>query len=48
MKIYNNIIEKTIGNIIGDIIYDNLKNIGKKFNYDINKDFRIRLNILGM
>ena len=41
---YNNIIEKTIGNIKDDIIYDNLKNIGKEFNYDINKDFRRRLN----
>ena len=25
LNIYNNVIEKTIGNIKGDIIYDNLK-----------------------
>ena len=42
--LYNNIIEKAIGNIKGDIIYNNLKNIGKEFNYNINKDFRKRLN----
>ena len=28
----------------GDIIYYNLKNIGKEFYHDINKDFRKRLN----
>ena len=44
LTIYDNVIEKTIGNIKGDIIYDNLKNIGKEFNFDINKDFRRRLN----
>ena len=45
MKMYlMNIIEKTIGNIKFDIIYDNFKNIGKEFYYDINKDFRKRLN----
>ena len=37
-------IENTIGNIKGDIIYNNLKNIGNEYNYDINKDFRRRLN----
>ena len=37
--IYNNIIEKALGNIKFDIIYHNFKNIGKEFNYDINKDF---------
>ena len=36
LNIYNNIIEKTIGNVKGDIIYDNLKNIGKECDYDIN------------
>ena len=36
--------EKTIGNIKGDVIYNNLKSIGNEFNYDINKDFRRRLN----
>ena len=44
LNIYNNIIEKTIGNIKGDIIYNNLKSIGNEFNYEINKDFRKRLN----
>ena len=43
-NLYNNIIEKTIGNIKGDIINANLKNIGKEFKYDINKDIRKRLN----
>ena len=42
--LYNNVIEKTIGNIKGDVIYNNLKSIGNEFNYDINKDFRKRLN----
>ena len=36
--------KKTIGIIKGDIIFNNLRNIGKKFNYDINKDFRRRIN----
>ena len=36
LNIYNNIIEKTIGNIKGDIIFNNLRNIGNIFNYDIN------------
>jgi hypothetical protein len=44
LNIYNNIIEKTIGNIKGDIIINNLRNIANEFNYDINKDFRRRLN----
>ena len=44
LNIYDNVIEKIIGNIIGDIIYNNLKIIGNEFNYDINKDFRNRLN----
>ena len=44
LNIYNYIIRKTKGNIKCDIIYDNLKNIGKEFNYDINKDFSERLN----
>ena len=44
LNIYNNIIEKIIGNIKGDIIFNNLRNIGNEFNYDINKDFRRRLN----
>ncbi len=42
LNIYDNVIEKTIGNIKGDIIYNNLKNIGN--DYDINKDFRRLLN----
>ena len=42
LNIYDNVIEKTIGNIKGDIIYNNLKNIGNY--YDINKDFRRLLN----
>ena len=37
-------IKKTIGNIKGDIIYNNLKDIGNEYNYDINKDFRRWLN----
>ena len=44
LNIYDNVIEKTIGNIKGDVIYNNLKSIGNEFNYDINKDFRKRLN----
>ena len=44
LNIYDNVIEKTIGNIKGDIIYNNLKIIGNEFNIDINKDFRKRLN----
>ena len=43
-NIYDNVIEKTIGYIKGDIIYNNLKIIVNEFNYDINKDFRKRLN----
>ena len=30
LNIYDNVIEKTIGNIKGDIIYNNLKNIGNE------------------
>ena len=37
LNISDNVIEKTIGNIKGDIIYNNLKIIGNEFNYDINK-----------
>ena len=37
-------LQKKLGNIKGDIIYNNLKDIGNEFNYDINKDFRKRLN----
>ena len=44
LNIYDNVIEKTIGNIKDDIIYYNLKIIGNEFNYDINKDFRRPLN----
>ena len=44
LNIYDNVLEKTIGNIKGDIIYNNLKDIDNEFNYDINKDFRRRLN----
>ena len=44
LNICNNIIEKTINSIKGDIIYDNLIKIGNEFNYDINKNFRRRLN----
>ena len=44
LNIYNNIIEKTTCNIKSDIIFNNLRNIGNEFNYDINKDFRRRLN----
>ena len=44
LNIYDDVIENTIGNIKGDIIYNNLKNIGNEYNYDINKDFRRRLN----
>ena len=44
LNIYDDVIKKTIGNIKGDIIYNNLKDIGNEYNYDINKDFRRRLN----
>ena len=44
LDIYDNVIEETIGNIKGDILYNSLKNIGNKYNYEINKDFRRRLN----
>ena len=43
LNIYDNVIEKTIGKIKGDIIYNNLKSIGNEFNYDISKHFRRRL-----
>ena len=39
LNIYDIIIKKTIGNMKGDIIYNNLKIISNEFNYDINKDF---------
>ena len=42
--IYNHVIEKTIGNIKGDILYNSLKDIGNNFEYNINEDFRRRLN----
>ena len=44
LNIYINAIGKTIGNINGDIIFNNLRNIGNEFNYDINKDFRKQIN----
>ena len=44
LSIYNNIIEKTIGNLKGDILYNSLKNIGKEYNYNIHEDFKRRLN----
>ena len=44
LNIYNNVIEKTIGNIKGDILYNSLKNIGNNFEYNIHEDFRRRLN----
>ena len=44
LNIYNNIIEKTIGNLKGDILYNSLKNIGNNFEYYIHEDFRRRLN----
>ena len=45
LNIYNNIIEKIIAIYKGDIIYNNLANIGFEFDYDINKDFKRRINI---
>ena len=45
LNIYNNIIEKIITIYKGDIIYNNLANIGFEFDYDINKDFKRRINI---
>ena len=44
LNIYNNIIEKTIGNLKGDILYNSLKNIGNNYDYYIHEDFRRRLN----
>ena len=44
LNIYDNVIEKTIGNIKGDIIYNNLKNIFNEYNYNINKNFKRLLN----
>ena len=43
LNIYNNIIEKTIGNLKGDILYNSLKNIGKEYNCNLHEDFRKRL-----
>ena len=44
LNIYNNVIEKTIGKIKGDILYNSLKDIGNNFEYNIHEDFRRRLN----
>ena len=37
---YIYVIEKTIGNIKGYILYNSLKNIGNNFEYNIHEDFR--------
>ena len=44
LNIYDNVIEKTIDNIKGNILYNSLKNIGNNFEYYIHEDFRRRLN----
>jgi len=44
LNIYDKVIEKTIGNIKGNILYNSLKNIGNNFEYYIHEDFRRRLN----
>ena len=40
LNIYDKVIEKTIGNIKGNILYNSLKNIGNNFEYYIHEDFR--------
>jgi hypothetical protein len=44
LNIYDKVIENTIGNTKGNIIYNSLKNIGKEYNYNIHEDFKRRLN----
>ena len=44
MNIYDKIIENTIDNTKGNIIYNSLKNIGEEYNYNIHGDFKWRLN----
>ena len=44
LNIYDKVIENTINNVKGNIIYNSLKNIGKEYEYDIHEDFRRRLN----
>ena len=44
LNIYDKVIEITIKNTKGDILYNSLKNIGSNFEYYIHEDFRRRLN----
>ena len=44
LNIYDKVIEITINNTKGNILYNSLKNIGKEYNYNIHEDFRRRLN----
>ena len=37
LNIYDKVIEITIKNTKGDILYNSLKNIGNEFNYNINE-----------
>ena len=44
LNIYDKVMENPIGNTKGNKMYNNLKNIGKEYNYNIYEDFRRRLN----
>ena len=44
LNIYDKVIENTIDNTKGNIIYNSLKNIGEEYNYNIHEDFKRRLN----
>jgi len=44
LNIYDKVIEITINNTKGNILYNSLKNIGNNFEYYIHEDFRRRLN----
>ena len=44
MNVYDKVIENTIDNTKGNIIYNSLKNIGKEYNYTIHEDFKRWLN----
>ena len=44
LNIYDKVIENTIDNTKGNIIYKSLKNIGNNYDYYIHEDFRRRLN----
>ena len=44
LNIYDKVKENTIDNTKGNIIYNSLKNMGEENNYNIDEDFKRRLN----